>query len=215
MEEPFESDGVCGTLHRPDTPSGDALILTHGAGSNAQAPSAGAHGARVCRRRLPGAALRSAVPPRSAPRVRRFPPQRRATARASRRRPKPCAALRRGACSRAAIPTAGGKPPWLAAERPGLVDGLLLLSYPLHPPVAARPEAHRFFPRTAHARPVRARHRGPVRLARGVARSHGADPRAHRPLAGGRRGPRSEARAGSGQPRSWSGFRALVCYPGN
>ena len=38
METAFESDGVFGTLHRPDNPTGDALILTHGAGSNAHAP---------------------------------------------------------------------------------------------------------------------------------------------------------------------------------
>src|ERR1019366_2241293 len=34
----FQSDGVRGILHRPDNANGDALILTHGAGSNANAP---------------------------------------------------------------------------------------------------------------------------------------------------------------------------------
>jgi predicted alpha/beta-hydrolase family hydrolase len=38
IEAAFESDGVCGTPHRPDDPTGDAPILAHGAGPNAQAP---------------------------------------------------------------------------------------------------------------------------------------------------------------------------------
>src|SRR4051812_40013212 len=34
LEEPFQHDLIRGTLHRPDQESGDAIVLTHGAGSN-------------------------------------------------------------------------------------------------------------------------------------------------------------------------------------
>jgi len=37
VEEAFEA-GVHGALHRPEQESGDAIVLTHGAGSNANAP---------------------------------------------------------------------------------------------------------------------------------------------------------------------------------
>src|SRR6202022_1145002 len=38
MIEAFAEDSVRGFLHRPQQPSGDAIALTHGAGSNCQAP---------------------------------------------------------------------------------------------------------------------------------------------------------------------------------
>ena len=38
MDEPFESHGIYGVLHRPDAPRGEAIALTHGAGSNHNAP---------------------------------------------------------------------------------------------------------------------------------------------------------------------------------
>src|SRR5580692_6117636 len=38
MEEAFESGGVRGVLHTPTQPNGDAFALTHGAGSNCNAP---------------------------------------------------------------------------------------------------------------------------------------------------------------------------------
>src|SRR5258705_1752113 len=38
MIEPFATGMVRGFLHRPEQPSGDAIVLTHGAGSNCQAP---------------------------------------------------------------------------------------------------------------------------------------------------------------------------------
>src|SRR5580658_84863 len=38
MEQAFESGGVRGVLHRPERPNGDAFALTHGAGSNCNAP---------------------------------------------------------------------------------------------------------------------------------------------------------------------------------
>src|SRR5215831_3689597 len=38
MVEPFASGGVRGVLHRPEQEAGDALLLTHGAGSDCNAP---------------------------------------------------------------------------------------------------------------------------------------------------------------------------------
>ena len=38
MEQAFETDDVRGVLHTPEHPGGDALALTHGAGSNCNAP---------------------------------------------------------------------------------------------------------------------------------------------------------------------------------
>jgi len=38
MEQPFDSGGIRGVLHQPGNPAGDAIALTHGAGSNCQAP---------------------------------------------------------------------------------------------------------------------------------------------------------------------------------
>ena len=38
MIEPFAKNSVRGFLHRPQRPSGHAIALTHGAGSNCQAP---------------------------------------------------------------------------------------------------------------------------------------------------------------------------------
>ncbi len=145
MEEPFESDGVCGTLHRPDTPSGDALILTHGAGSNAQAPLLASvarafadAGCLVLRYHLPFRLARPQGPP--------FP------AHAARDREgiaQAAEAVRRLAPGRvfAGGHSYGGRQTaMLAAERPGLVAGLLLLSYPLHPPSQPLRMRTAFFP---------------------------------------------------------------------
>src|ERR1051326_5954180 len=38
MEESFHAEGVRGILHRPASPNGSALVLTHGASSNCNAP---------------------------------------------------------------------------------------------------------------------------------------------------------------------------------
>jgi hypothetical protein len=145
MEAAFESDGVYGTLHQPDNPSGDALILTHGAGSNAQAPllagvarSFAAAGCLVLRYDLPFRRQRPKGPP--------FP------AHAARDREGiACAAeaVRRLAPGRvfAGGHSYGGRQTaMLAAERPGLLAGLLLLSYPLHPPAQPLRMRTAFFP---------------------------------------------------------------------
>ena len=38
MELKLETDGVRGVLHQPESPNGDAILLTHGAGSKSDAP---------------------------------------------------------------------------------------------------------------------------------------------------------------------------------
>jgi hypothetical protein len=128
---------VLGFLHRPAAPAGDGLVLTHGAGSNCQAPvlvavaSAFAQaGFTVLRCDLPYRQKRPHGPP--------FPggsPQDREGLRNAVR------ALRNllpdGPLSRIFLgghSYGGRQSSMLAAEDPNLVDGLLLLSYPLHPP---------------------------------------------------------------------------------
>jgi predicted alpha/beta-hydrolase family hydrolase len=145
MSETFESNGVFGVLHRPGAPCGDAIALAHSAGSNHNAPllvkmaeSFAAAGYLALRYDLPFRRQRPKGPP--------FP------AAATRDREGVAAAV---AALRALAPGrvfAGGhsyggrQSAMAAAERSGLADGLLLLSYPLHPP--NRPEQRRtaFFP---------------------------------------------------------------------
>lgn len=145
MEERFESEGVRGVLHRPEQAIGDAIALTHGAGSNSNAPLlvrlAGAFADRgylVLRYDLPFRQQR----PKGSP----FP------AGAARDREgigEAVSALRKLASGRifAAGHSYGGRQSAMAAaERPDMAAGLLLLSYPLHPP--QRPERKRtsYFP---------------------------------------------------------------------
>lgn len=143
---PFAADGVRGFLHRPAGEPGIGLVLTHGAGGNCNARllvAAGeafdAAGLCVLRCDLPFRQRRPSGPPS----------------------PSGAAADRAGL--QAAVRAMRGLVPgrvilggqsygarqatMLAAEQPGLVAGLLLFSYPLHPP--GRPERLRteHFPR--------------------------------------------------------------------
>lgn len=145
MEPFFEDSGegpaVRGFLHRGA--SGDGLVLTHGAGSNAGAPLLAAlaeafagMGVTVLRCDLPFRQARphGPPPPSAAPRDREG--LRRAVA-----------ALRKITPRRVFLggQSYGGRQATMAAaEDPALADALLLLSYPLHAP--QRPAA----PRTAH-----------------------------------------------------------------
>jgi hypothetical protein len=137
--------GVAGELHYPENaePNGDALVLTHGAGSNRGAPLlvavAGAFAARgvlVLRCDLPYRQARPSGPPRPADAPRDREGLREAAA-----------AMRARGAARVFLgghSYGGRQASMLAAEDPAVADALLLLSYPLHPP--ARPAA----PRTAH-----------------------------------------------------------------
>ena len=131
---------VRGFLHRPATPNGDGLVLTHGAGSNAQAPLLAAlaevmvgHGYVVLRCNLPYRQERTQGPPR---------PGDAARDRAGLK--NVVAAMRGMAKGRVFLgghSYGGRQATMLCAEEPGLVQGLLLLSYPLHPP--RKPEQKR------------------------------------------------------------------------
>ncbi len=123
---------VRGFLHTPDAPA-SALVLTHSAGSNCQAPLlvllaeafAGA-GLAVLRCDLPFRQERTTGPPLRT--ANRDQAGLRAAVDAMRRAVQPPQVFLGGH-------SYGGRmASMLAAAEPGLVDALLLLSYPLHPP---------------------------------------------------------------------------------
>jgi predicted alpha/beta-hydrolase family hydrolase len=120
-------------LHSPENPNGDALILTHGAGSNCNAPllvalgeAFAGHGYTVLRCDLPFRQERRTGPP--------FPGN------AERDRAglrNAVAVLRKSVSGRIFLgghSYGGRQATMLCAAVPDLVSGLLLLSYPLHPP---------------------------------------------------------------------------------
>jgi uncharacterized protein len=145
MEEPFEAAGIRGILHRPEQESGDAIVLAHGAGSDADAPllvklarAFAENGHLALRYNLPYRMARPKGPP--------FPA---AAARDREGIAAAIAAVRKLADGRviAGGHSYGGRQTaMLAAERPGIADGLLLLSYPLHPPKQPERPRTAFFP---------------------------------------------------------------------
>jgi predicted alpha/beta-hydrolase family hydrolase len=131
---------VRGFLHLPETPGGDGLVLTHGAGSNATAPLlialagifSGA-GIMVLRIDLPYRQTKSFGPPGPGDAARDRAGLKNALA-----------ALKKIAAGRLFLgghSYGGRQSSMLCAEEPMLVEGLLLLSYPLHPP--RKPEQQR------------------------------------------------------------------------
>jgi uncharacterized protein len=128
---------VRGFLHVPDTANGDGLVLTHGAGSNASAPLlvalaeafAGA-GFTVLRCDLPYRQSRPYGPPGPGDAARDRAGLRNAVAAINIKLP--------GRIFLGGHSYGGRQSSMLCAEEPELVTGLLLLSYPLHPP--RRPE---------------------------------------------------------------------------
>ena len=139
---------IRGFLHTPDTPTAEVLILTHGAGGNAQAPLLRAladafsnAGITVLRCNLPYRQLRPFGPPG---------PGDAARDRAGLKNAVAAMASAMNAGGNASAPSriylaghsyGGRQSSMLCAEEPDLVAGLLLLSYPLHPP--RRPEQQR------------------------------------------------------------------------
>jgi uncharacterized protein len=124
---------VRGFLHEPPQPNGDALVLTHGAGANCQSKLlvalAGAFadaGYAVLRCDLPFRQARPHGPPFPALAARDREGLRRAV---EVLRPRMSGRIFLGGHS-----YGGRQGSMLAAEQHGLVAGLLLLSYPLHPP---------------------------------------------------------------------------------
>ena len=145
MEEPFEAKGVRGTLHRPDRGNGHALALTHGAGSNSKAPllvrlarAFEEAGYLVLRYDLPFRQQRPKGPP--------FPAAAERDREGIERAAEALRALAHGRICLGGHSYGGRQSAMLAAARPNAGAGLLLLSYPLHPP--NKPEQRRtsFFP---------------------------------------------------------------------
>jgi predicted alpha/beta-hydrolase family hydrolase len=145
MEQAFDSDGVRGVLHQPETPTGEALALTHGAGSNCNAPLLARlarvfaeTGLVVLRYDLPFRQQRPKGPP--------FPA---AAARDREGVAQAVDVLRRMVTGQvfAGGHSYGGRQTAMAAsERPTMAGVLLLLSYPLHPPAKPGQLRTSFFP---------------------------------------------------------------------
>ena len=139
---------VRGFLHRPESPSGDSLILTHGAGGNAQmallvalaeAFAGAGFGVLCCD--LPFRQQRPYGPPRPGGAVRDREGLKHAVAAMRKLFPGRLFLGGQSYGGRQASMLLAETP---VAEQPKLADGLLLLSYPLHPP--GHPEK----PRTQH-----------------------------------------------------------------
>jgi predicted alpha/beta-hydrolase family hydrolase len=141
--ESFRDDSVTpavrGFLHRPANAAG-GLVLTHGAGSNANSPllsalaeTFSAQGFVVLRCDLPYRQARSYGPPGPGDAAR------------DRQGLKNAAGALRGIASGRIFlgghSYGGRQSTMLCAEEPELVQGLLLMSYPLHPP--RKPEQKR------------------------------------------------------------------------
>lgn len=132
-----------GFLHEPPEPSGDAIVLTHGAGADCQSKllvamseALAASGFRVLRFDLPFRLARPHGPPSPGSASRDREGLRQAVT-VMREKTK-------GRVFMGGHSYGGRQASMLASEEPGLVEGLLLLSYPLHPP--KKPEQLR----TAH-----------------------------------------------------------------
>jgi predicted alpha/beta-hydrolase family hydrolase len=124
---------VRGFCHSTESPNGDALIFTHGAGSDCTAPllvalseAFAGHGYLVLRCDLPFRQQRRSGPPIPG----NAEPDRAGLRNA-------VAVLRKGIAGRIFLgghSYGGRQATMLCAAEPELVSGLLLLSYPLHPP---------------------------------------------------------------------------------
>jgi len=124
---------VRGFLHSPQTPTAHALILTHGAGGNCNAPLLVAlaetfcgHGYTVLRCDLPYRQQRPTGPP--------FPGQAERDRAGLRNAVAPIRKQVTGKIFLGGHSYGGRQSTILCAAEPELVSGLLLLSYPLHPP---------------------------------------------------------------------------------
>ena len=124
---------IRGFLHHPSNPNGDGLVLTHGAGANCRssllisiAEAFANSGFTVLRCDLPFRQLRPFGPP--------HPNQ---NARDQEGLKRAIEALRKKVSGKVFLSGhsyGGRQSTMLCAEEPNVADGLLLLSYPLHPP---------------------------------------------------------------------------------
>lgn len=129
----FECELVKGWLHEPEIPAGGGIALTHGAGSNCEAPlikamaeTLAATGLCVLRFDLPYRQERPHGPP--------FPAQAARDRDGLRQAAKALRGLVTGRVFLGGHSYGGRQASMLAAEDPSVADALLLLSYPLHPP---------------------------------------------------------------------------------
>jgi hypothetical protein len=122
-----------GFLHRPENPSGEGIALTHGAGANCDSPLLRAVAAAFCEVGM--TVLRFNLPFRQ---TKAFgPPMRGSAGRDQEGVRKAVEALRRQVSGRIYMgghSYGGRQTTMLAASDGSMADGLLLLSYPLHPP---------------------------------------------------------------------------------
>jgi uncharacterized protein len=141
---------IRGFLHLPETSNGSGLVLTHGAGGNAQAPllvalaeAFSAGGFMVLRYDLPYRQARRYGPPGPGDATRDRAGLKNAVAAIKKILDGPtyAASQGRGPIFLAGHSYGGRQSSMLCAEQPDLVGGLLLCSYPLHPP--RRPEQQR------------------------------------------------------------------------
>ncbi len=142
MQE-FHDGSVRGFLHRPPDGGSDGLILTHGAGSNCNAPLLVALADAFCATGI--TVLRCDLPFRQA--RPQGPPPRGSAENDQQGLRAAVAAMRRqtsGSVYLGGHSYGGRQASMLAAGEPEIAERLLLLSYPLHPP--QRPEDMR----TAH-----------------------------------------------------------------
>ncbi|QEE30594.1 alpha/beta fold hydrolase [Terriglobus albidus] len=133
LDAPPNEIPVRGYLHLPTHPGGDCLVLTHGAGANCNAPllvaladAFCASGMTVLRCDLPFRQLRP-----------HGPPPRGSAERDQQGLQAAVASMRRQGAGRIFLgghSYGGRQASMLAAAESDLVEKLLLLSYPLHPP---------------------------------------------------------------------------------
>jgi predicted alpha/beta-hydrolase family hydrolase len=130
--DPIDESGVRGFVHRPENPSGDGLVLTHGAGANCQSPLLVALASRFCDSGV--TVLRYDLPFRQA--RPHGPPMR--TAEKDQQGVLQAIALMKksvtGQIFAGGHSYGGRQTTMLAASQSNVADGLILLSYPLHPP---------------------------------------------------------------------------------
>jgi uncharacterized protein len=129
-----ESDpGIHGFLHQPLEPTGDTVVLTHGAGANCQtklltwiSDALASSGFLVLRFDLPFRRARPHGPP--------FPGSASKDRDALRRATEIMRLKTKGRIFLGGHSYGGRQATILVSDEPHLVDGLFLLSYPLHPP---------------------------------------------------------------------------------
>jgi uncharacterized protein len=146
VDAPQNEVPVRGFLHRPADSGRDCLVLTHGAGANCDSPLLVALADAFCATGL--TVLRCDLPFRQ---LRRHgPPQRGSAERDQQGLRAAIGSMRRQTSGRIFLgghSYGGRQASLLAASEPGLVDQLLLLSYPLHPPQRPSESRTGHFPR--------------------------------------------------------------------